>query len=198
MGKRGCEMMRYWYCSEVNLMPQSVPTALKDGTSKEKGKGGKGGQGGKGGEGAEPMEFMALELQAPRPRVSAIGSDSVADVSISTESFGSPPYQRCLSYRLVGGEDCGVSEQVCAALPLAELPASTKHPVKLRKEEGRLFCFLPLPPSAVSLRVAMHVHALEPQLPQLPQQPQLTQPCAANPVQMRFCSAHRLISQMLF
>lgn len=147
---------------EVKLMPQSVPTVLKDETSKEeKGKGGKGGQGegGEGGEDAEPVEFMALELQAPRPRVSAIGSDSVADVSISTESFGSPPYQRCLSYRLVGGEDCGVSEQVCAAIPLVELPASTKHPVKLRQEEGRLFCFLPLPPSAVSLRVALHVHA---------------------------------------
>ena len=26
--------------------------------------------------------------------------------------------------------------------------------------QGRLFCFLPLPPSAVSLRVPMHVHAL--------------------------------------
>ena len=39
--------------------------------------------------------------------------------------------------------------------------------------QGRLFCFLPLPPSAVSLRVALHVHALEPQ-------PQLPQPCAAH------------------
>ena len=55
-------------------MPTSVPTVLKDETSKEEK--GKGGQGGKGGEGAEPVEFKALELQAPRPRVSAIGSDS--------------------------------------------------------------------------------------------------------------------------
>ncbi|CAK9083055.1 unnamed protein product, partial [Durusdinium trenchii] len=136
---------------EVNLMPQSVPTALKDGTSKEKGKGGKGGQGGKGGEGAEPMEFMALELQAPRPRV--------ADVSISTESFGSPPYQRCLSYRphstlatkcnsLLAAKTAEYLNKFALHFPLLslgytsilwlflqELPASTKHPVKLRKEE---------------------------------------------------------------
>lgn len=77
-------------------MPQSVPTALKDGTSKEKGKGGKGGQGGKGGEGAEPMEFMALELQAPRPRVSAIGSDSAG---LSGSAFCiSMPGQFCMTH----------------------------------------------------------------------------------------------------
>lgn len=82
-------------------MPQSVPTVLKDETSKEeKGKGGKGGQGeggegGEGGEDAEPVEFMALELQAPRPRVSAIGSDSAG---LSSSAFCiSMPRQFCIS-----------------------------------------------------------------------------------------------------
>ena len=81
-------------------MPQSVPTLLKDEASKEEkakgGKGGQGGQGGKGGEGAEPVEFMALELQAPRPRVSAIGSDSAG---LSGSAFGiSMPCQFCMTH----------------------------------------------------------------------------------------------------
>ena len=139
--------------SEVKLMPPSVHSVLN---GEEKQSNGDGGDDGDGGD-VKPRE---PPVDAKPQRVSAIGSDGVvADVLISTESFGSSPYQRCLSYRLVGGQNCGVSEQVCAALPLAAASSSPKDQVKLRHEEGRLFCFLPLPPSAVSLRVPMHVHA---------------------------------------
>eukprot|EP00434_Breviolum_minutum_P017175 symbB.v1.2.015162.t1/scaffold1126.1/size136452/3 len=69
--------------------------------------------------------------------MSPSGSDGVvADVLISTESFGSSPYQRCFSYRLVGGQNCGVSEQVCAALPLAAASSSPKDQSEVAARGG--------------------------------------------------------------
>eukprot|EP00434_Breviolum_minutum_P017176 symbB.v1.2.015162.t2/scaffold1126.1/size136452/3 len=102
--------------------------------------------------------------------MSPSGSDGVvADVLISTESFGSSPYQRCFSYRFFL---CLFKSNVASSLRNLDhgsgwLAGKTavqplhlqKIKVKLRHEEGPLFCFLPLPPSAVSLRVPMHVHA---------------------------------------
>ncbi|CAE8605766.1 unnamed protein product, partial [Polarella glacialis] len=83
---------------------------------------------------------------------------------------GTPPRQSLHRYRLVGGSACGLQEQVCVAVPLqnaldehlqetAPPSLSQEEVVVLGREEGRLFCFLPLPRTAVSLRLAVHVHA---------------------------------------
>jgi len=121
---------------------------------------------------SETGEAEANDTPAAK-RISAIGSDCVvADITIDATD-ASCPGQRSHHYRLIGGADCGVTEQVCIALPLVELPGNqngndaTGYPkevatvplLKLAKEEGRLFCFLPLPKSAISLRLAAHVHA---------------------------------------
>jgi len=94
------------------------------------------------------------------------GEPVLKDITImmTLTSYGEPPQQRLHSYRLVAGNAQRVDEQVGIAVPLSkptlETAVTTKEEcIRLADEEGRLFCFLPLPKAAVSLRLPIHVHA---------------------------------------
>ncbi|CAJ1339166.1 unnamed protein product [Effrenium voratum] len=129
----GSESTLHTLC-EVKLAPDSIPSS--------------------------PSPPEEAKEAKPQKRISAIGSDCVvANIAVHATTFAAAARESFLHYRLIGGADCGLAEQVCIALPLEAPAADAAFKTNLRKEEGRLFCFLPLPPSAVSLRLAAHVHA---------------------------------------
>eukprot|EP00929_Paragymnodinium_shiwhaense_P112869 TRINITY_DN8112_c0_g3_i1.p1 TRINITY_DN8112_c0_g3~~TRINITY_DN8112_c0_g3_i1.p1 ORF type:complete len:4071 (+),score=984.48 TRINITY_DN8112_c0_g3_i1:367-12213(+) len=117
----------------------------------------------------------------PRISAMAVGADGqpiLANISIRSMTSGASPSPSPVSnggeagelhrYRLIGGQASRTEDKVCVALPLRRTEqqddgnagdGEQSAPLALGREEGRLFCFLPLPRSAVSLRSPAHVHA---------------------------------------
>ncbi|CAK0875091.1 unnamed protein product [Prorocentrum cordatum] len=105
------------------------------------------------------------EHGSPEPRclaqVQLLADEVTVAANVWTSTPAAPAERKLWRYRLVGGVTCPPGEQVCIAVPLKGPGEGGVQgcQVALRSEDGRLFCFLPLPRSAVSLRLPVHVHA---------------------------------------
>ena len=105
----------------------------------------------------------------PREAVLGSGGEVLANVVVAATmaSFaGAPQHQTLYRYRLMGRRGGNPAEQVSVAVPLQVPPQDPldrigapppREPALTRlalgQEDGRLFCFLPLPRSGVSLRL---------------------------------------------